>query len=99
MSDEAIAARLQIELTSPESVLPNLVNHLKGVGHDGQPESLLRAFHGPFPKGLESIYREAMEAFFQAALKYPHLFTLDELALAEAWLKVLQTDKRWKQLP
>ena len=41
MSNEAIAVRLQIELTGPESVLPNLVEHLKAVGHDCRPESLL----------------------------------------------------------
>jgi len=74
MSNEAIAARLQIELTGPESVLPNLVEHLKAVGHDSRPESLLRAFHGPFPKGLASTYWEAMEIFFQDALhpQYPY---------------------------
>ena len=97
MSSEAIAARLQIELTGPESVLPHLVEHLKTVGHDGNPESLLWAFHGPFPKGLESAYREAMDIFFQDALKYPFFFTLDELALAEAWLTAFKTDRRRKQ--
>jgi len=74
-----------------------LVEHLKAVGHDGQPESLLRAFHGPLPKGLKSAYREAMGIFFQEAQQYPYLFTLDELALAEAWLKALRTDRRRKK--
>jgi hypothetical protein len=96
MSNEAIAARLQIELTGPESVLPHLVEHLKSVGRDGNPEGLLRVFHGPFPKGLESTYREAMEIFFQDALQYPYFFTLDELTLAEAWLTALKTDRRRK---
>jgi hypothetical protein len=96
MSNEAIVAHLQIELTGSESVLPNLVEHLKTVGHDGQPKNLLRAFHGPFPKGLESAYREAMEIFFQEALDYPYFLTLDELTLAEAWLKALQNDRRRK---
>ena len=96
MNIEDITARFQIELTGPKSVLPNLVEHLKAVGHDCQPESLLRAFHGPFPKGLESTYREAMEIFFQDALQYPYFFTLDELTLAEAWLIALQTDRRRK---
>ena len=97
MSNEGIAARLKIELTSPESVLPCLVEHLKAVGHDDQPESLLLAFHGPFPKRLGSVYREAMETFFRDALKYPYLFTLDELALAEAWLTTLQSNRRQKR--
>ena len=97
MSDEAIAARIKIELTGQESALPNLVEHLKAVGHDGRPESLLLAFHGPFPKGLDSTYREAMEIFFQDALRFPFLFTMDELTLAEAWLTALKTDHRRKQ--
>jgi len=97
MSNEVIVVRLQTELTGPESVLPNLVEHLKVVGHDCRPESLLQAFHGPFPKGLASTYREAMDIFFQDALKYPYFFTLDELTLAEAWLTSLQTDRRRKK--
>ena len=96
LSNEAIAGRLQIELTSPESVLPNLVKHLQAVGHDGRPESLLLAFHGPFPKGLKAAYQEAMGTFFQDALKYPYVFTLDELTLAEVWLTALQPDRRRK---
>ena len=96
MSNEAIAARLKIELTGQESVLPHLVEYLAASGHDGRPEGLLHAFHGPFPKGLESTYREAMEIFFQDALKYPYFLTLDELALAEAWLTALKTDRRRK---
>jgi len=37
-----------------------------------------------------------MDIFFQDALKYPFFFTLDELALAEAWLTAFKTDRRRK---
>ena len=108
MSRDSILA----ELTSPESLLPRLVKHLKKVGHDGQPKSLLRAFHGPFPNDLNPDYREAMEKHFEHLLNlklkgtlnfkeveveaYKYI-TLPEMALAEAWLKALQTDRRRKQ--
>jgi hypothetical protein len=37
-----------------------------------------------------------MEIFFQDAMRFPFLFTMDELTLAEAWLTVLQIDRRRK---
>ena len=99
MPDIDFIARLKIELTGQKSVLPNLVKHLKEVGHDGRRESLLRAFHGPFPKNLSPTYREAMETFFRDVLQYPSFLTMNELILAEAWLKAIQADRRRKQMP
>ena len=94
---DSIRANILAELTSPESLLPNLVKHLKTVGHDGQPESLLRAFHGPFPNDLDPAYREAMEDHFKHILQYPLFIFLHDMALAEAWLRALQTDRRRKR--
>jgi hypothetical protein len=51
-------------LTSPESPLKNLREYMVATieGTGDSEEQLLTAFHGPFPKGLESTYLEAMQA-------------------------------------
>ena len=96
--DEAVMPVMIRILTTTDTPLPKLVEYLVQVGHDGTPETLLRAFHGPFPDNLPKFYTEAMEEFFQWAIGFPYLFTLDELCLAEAWANCLQIDQRKKSV-
>jgi hypothetical protein len=96
LSNDEIGLRIKNEVTGSDSVLPALVTYMNAGGHTCEPGSLLAAFHGPFPKDLDLSYQEAMKIFFQDAVKFPYLFTLDELALAEAWLAALKSDRRKK---
>jgi len=95
MSDEEEQEALVYLMTSDESPLPLLVGYLKKQDHDGTHESLLRAFHGPFPKE-SGIYTSAMEEYVQETLKTLPFITASEICLAEAWLEALQTDRRKK---
>lgn len=82
-------------MTSVGSPLLMLVQYLKSEGHDGTPESLLRAFHGPFAK-MPIAYKNAMEEYIKEALSIEPFITTYEICLAEAWLSALQTDGRKK---
>ena len=95
MSDDEEQEALVYLMTAAESPLPLLVEYLKNHGHDGTRESLLRAFHGPFPKTYV-LYTNAMDEFVQGALKTPLFITAYDLCLAEAWLTALSKDKRRK---
>jgi len=95
--DEAVMPVMMRILTTDGTPLPKLAEYLTQVGHDGTPEALLRAFHGPFPvDDLPKFYSAAIDEFFQWAMGFPYLFTLDELCLAESWLTSLQIDRRKK---
>jgi len=96
MTDEKEQEKLVYLMTANESPLPLLVEYLKKQDHDGTQESLLRAFHGPFPETY-ALYASAMEEFVQEALKTPLFITAYELCLAEAWLTALSKDKRRKK--
>ena len=96
ISDEAVMPVMMRILTTNDTPLPILVKYLAQIGHDGTPQGLLRAFHGPLLDDLPKSNKEAMEEFFKWAMGFPYLFTLGELCLAEAWLNALNTDKRRK---
>lgn len=93
-------------MTTPNDCLPRLVEYLNGVGHDGEPESLLWAFHGPASAEMNSLYRDAIGEYIQEILTTKStfspdqplalIFTFDELSAAEAWLTVLDHDGRRK---
>ena len=56
----------------------------------------MEIFHGPFPKGLDTFYWEAMDACIHERVFYESLVDVSQLALAEAWLAALQIDRRRK---
>lgn len=95
MTDEEERKALIYLMTSADSPLPLLVAYLKTQGHDGTPESLFRAFHGPLEK-MPTVYKKAMEEFFQTILTAPPFITAYEICLAEAWLEAFHSDKRRK---
>ena len=94
-------------VTTPNDCLPRLVEYLSNVGHKGDPESLLWAFHGPVCDRMDALYREALGEFIQEILTaesqfnpgqpLPLIFTMDELSRAEAWLTLLERDGRRKK--
>jgi hypothetical protein len=93
------------QLTAPDGCLPRLAAHLKAIGHDGTPESLLWAFHGPASEIRDSLYKEALEEYIQRTLNTKDMFdptqpmpifSIDELSRAEAWLTLLERDGRRK---
>jgi len=95
----------RIHLVNPQSPLKNLVeyitSHFRGydrtTSNKDDWEIVLEIFHGPFPKGLDTLYREAMDAYIHERVFYETLVDVSQLALAEAWLTALQTDRRRKQ--
>ncbi|MCD8139106.1 MAG: hypothetical protein LUE17_04900 [Planctomycetaceae bacterium] len=85
-------------LTSSEGCLPHLAQYLEETGHDGTPEGLLWAFHGPVDAISDSAYATALGRYIRyvveaQAASGPHasqcIFSYDELSRAEAWLTVL----------
>lgn len=107
LSDEAARNTMLSLLTSTNDCLPRLVEHLARAGHDGQPESLLWAFHGPISDGIQPHYKEALGEFIRDILTMkspfepygpiPFIFTIPELSRAEAWLTLLDRDGRRKK--
>ena len=93
MTDAEEQKTLVCLMTTSDSPLPLLVEYLKIQGHDGTPEGLLRAFHGPFEK-MPATYKKAMEEFFQTILTAPPFITAFEVCLAEAWLGELHSNTR-----
>lgn len=79
------------------SPLKNLVAYLIEI-NDGykDEEDLLNAFHGPFPENLDKAYREAMRKYIYNNANFEPLVLYQQLARAEAWLTLLQSDKRYK---
>ncbi len=93
------------QLTAPDTCLPRLAAYLGGTGHDNTPESLLWAFHGPAWEITDSRYKEALNEYIQRTVDahtvrdpaHPMpIFTMDELSRAEAWLILLENDRRMK---
>lgn len=87
------------QLTAADGCLPRLAKYLHGIGHDGSPESLLWAFHGPASGITEPLYRDALAEYIQYVLdagdplnsgRADFIFSMDELSVAEAWLTVLE---------
>ena len=106
LSDEEMC-KAEIDcVTTPNDILPRLVEYLKTVGHNGDRESLLWAFHGPASKITNALYKEAMEEYVQEVLTTKSLFapnqpacifSIWELSEAEAWLTLLERDGRRKK--
>ena len=97
--DEAACRQVNLlHLISPDSPLIHLSTYVRDLlGNNTEPEAVLHAFHGPFPKGLEPLYMQAMEEYISHCLQpYNFLATMWQLALAESWLKALNTDRRRK---
>jgi hypothetical protein len=92
----------RIHLVTPQSPLQNLVeyilSHFKRCdrGIPSGDEDVLEIFHGPFPQGLEPSYREAMGEYIRDRAFFEPLVDIPQLALAEAWLAALKTDRRRK---
>jgi hypothetical protein len=93
-------------LRAPNDCLPRLAEHLGRVCHDGTPESLLWAFHGPVSDDMDMRYRDALDEYIRRRLtaKDPldpslplFIFDIDELSRAEAWLTLLERDGRRKK--
>jgi hypothetical protein len=79
---------------------------LNGVGHDGNPESLLWAFHGPAAEITDTRYKEGLNEYIQYVINAKDIleltqpipiFDIDELSRAEAWLTLLYRDGRAKK--
>lgn len=92
-------------LTTPNDCLPRLVEYLNSAGHNGTPESLLWAFHGPADEITSSTYKDALGEYIQYALNAKDIFdatqsvfifSIDEMSRAEAWLTLLGRDGRRK---
>ncbi|MCD8349953.1 MAG: hypothetical protein LUC93_05000 [Planctomycetaceae bacterium] len=90
-------------LTSPSENLPHVATYLEEVGHDGTPEGLLWAFHGPSHAIKDAEYSAALERYIQYVLDAkivtdPNtsclIFSYDELSRAEAWLTLLGSGGR-----
>lgn len=104
---EAEAHKIMLDhLTTPNDCLPRLVEYLHRVGHNGTPESLLWAFHGPESEIKELRYKEGLVAYIRYALDAKDLldptqstfiFSIDEMSRAEAWLTLLEQDGRRKK--
>jgi hypothetical protein len=95
-----------IHLMKPNDCLPRLAEHLDGVGHDGTPESLLWAFHGPASDITDARYKEWLNEYIQYVLDAKDVFEptrpifilgIDEMSRAEAWLTLLDRDGRRKK--
>jgi len=94
----------RIHLVNPQSPLKNLVeyitSHFRGydrtTSNKDDWEIVMEIFHGPFPKGLDTFYREAMEAYIHERVFYESLVDVSQLALAEVWLAALKLDRRRK---
>jgi hypothetical protein len=93
-----------IHLLNPQSPLKNLVEYMAGQlrGYDraatkkDEWEVLLEMFHGPFPKGLDPLYREAMDVYIHNRAFFEPFVDIRQLAQAEAWLTALKIDRRRK---
>lgn len=106
LSDEDRRNRILSLMTAQNDCLPRLVDYLDSVRHNGEPESLLWAFHGPASDEMDALYQEGLGEFIQTVLttknifdpRQPlaNIFTVDELSSAEAWLAVLDRDGRRK---
>jgi hypothetical protein len=92
-------------LTSPKSPLKNLVAYIKeelsqceltAMARDEASRLILEAFHGPFDKSADALYREAMAAYIHDRVYFETLVDISQLALAEAWLAALKRDGRRK---
>jgi hypothetical protein len=105
-SSEADAHKAMfVHLTTPNDCLPRLVDYLNAVGHDGTPESLLWAFHGPAFDITDTRYKEGLNEYIQYVLNAKDIFDptqpififgIDEMSRAEAWLTLLDRDGRRK---
>ncbi len=105
-SDEDMHKAVLAHLTAPSECLPRLSEYLSRVGHDGTPESLLWAFHGPASDAMKLQYKEAVGEYIHNRLTAkdpldpahsPFIFDIDELSRAEAWLTLLDRDGRRKK--
>ena len=104
-SESDAQERVYAHLTAPNGCLPRLVEYLNGVGHDGTPESLLWAFHGPASEIKDALYLDALGEYILRTLNAKDIlepdqpmpiFNIDELSRAEAWLTLLDRDGRRK---
>ncbi len=89
-AQEAIIA----SLTTPNDCLPRLARYLDEIGHDGTPEGLLWAFHGPIEAITDAAYVAGLDEYIRYVLDnhsrhLSSLFSYDELSRAEAWLILL----------
>lgn len=106
-SDEEASRTMLVHLTTLNECLPRLVEYLNNAGHNGEPESLLWAFHGPMSDMKDMLYKDALAEFIRDVLTaedpfnpghpVPFIFTIDELSRAEAWLTLLDRDGRRKK--
>ncbi len=106
-SEEDMHKAVLAHLLAPNERLPRLAAYLSRIGHDGTPESLLWAFHGPVSDEMDVRYKEALGGYIQYQLTAkapfdldqppPFIFSIDELSRAEAWLTLLDSDGRRKK--
>ena len=105
-SDEAMCKAEIACVSTQNDILPHLVEYLNSVGHSGDRESILWAFHGPKSKMTNALYKEAMTEYVHEVLTTKNwfspdqpacLFSIGELSEAEAWLTLLQRDGRRKK--
>lgn len=98
-------ALIYSQLTATDGCLPRLAAYMNGTGHDGTHEGLLWAYHGPASDIEDSRYREALGEYIKRALEARDIldpaqpmpiFTMNELSRAEAWLTLLDQDRRRK---
>ena len=104
-SEQEAQDRVYSQLTAPDGCLPRLTEYLRGVGHDGTRESLLWAFHGPASDIEDSFYKDALDEYIRYTLdardildpnQPVSILSIDELSRAEAWLTLLDRDRRRK---
>lgn len=106
MSDADVRKAVQELVTTPNDAIPRLVEYLKGIGHNNEPESLLWAFHGPASEKMRTLYKEAVgefihtilttESAFEPGQPLPYFLSINELSCAEAWLTLLEHGRRRK---
>lgn len=106
-SSEADAHKVMLgNLIAPNDCLPRLVGYLNNVGHNGTPESLLWAFHGPESAITDMQYKEGLDVYIRYVLDAKDIFdptqptfilSIDEMSRAEAWLTLLEQDRHRKK--
>lgn len=102
-SDADVHKTVLAHLVTSNDCMPRLAEYLTSVGHNGDYESLLWAFHGPVSDEMDALYKEAMDEYVQNTLTAKDLFDADlsvfifsiaEMSRAEAWLTLLDRDRR-----
>jgi hypothetical protein len=96
--DALILAKDLFFMTDPESPLEQVRGYLENQGSGSHDlEVLIQVLNAPDGGDLDRSVRRAVVWLIREHLKYPTLAVMKQLALAEAWLRLMNRDRRWQR--